>query len=748
MTGGWARLVGWTQRHPARAVIALTAGVGCAASPASPLPWTPLSVLLLVALGALVTVMSATARWWVLGGAAAIAVLVAVDPLPASLAVVSFVGACWCGIRQGDASHRLELHAAVGALLLNALARSGLTTDGFFATSTVVTVIVAVALVIDGLRRAGPTAVAAIRSFVRHVWTPLALLVGVALVGFVAAAAMAADDLRTGKRLARAALSALDHGDFAKAADLFDDAHRSFAAADSQLGRPWAWPAQAVPGLAQQADAVWSLAGEAAGASSTIASTVDGLDPDSVRVADGRIDLAAIAALAEPFRRLDESLDDIRAVTERADSGWLLDPLAGEVRELQGDLVRNGRLLDNARMAIDLAPAMLGADGPRTYLVLFTTPAEARGLGGFPGNFAELTADDGHLEMTRFGRWSELESAIDPATLHIEGPPGFIDRYGAFGYELSADGRLKGSPWRNLTMPPDFPTVAQVATELYPQSGGRALDGVMLADVEVLSRLLGFTGPVTVDGWPEPITAKNAQRVLLVDQYSIEGRTDRVDFLSDVAREVFDRLLGGALPGPVELARVLGPEVVEGRLLMWTDRPDEQRMLAATRLIGAFPGPPLFDGADGFGVAITNVAGNKLDTFLDRSFVYDTKHGDDGQVTSTLHIALTNAAPVDELPDYVVSNAMRLPDGTNRSRVCVTSPLRLVAGTVDGDEEVPWERIEEFGGTSYCRSVTIGRGDTVTLVLDLEGRVANGDRPVVVWSQPLVRQPSLRVAVG
>jgi hypothetical protein len=743
----WAQGVAAASRNPGLVVVSLASGVGCASSPASLLPLAPVSSVVLVGIGISVALAGALASWWVLGLAGAISVLVASGPVPTVIGAAAFLGACGSGLRRAGSSSETLVHASVAALVLNSLSRSRLHSAYFFATSTVVAVVVIGAIVVDGLRRAEPALVTRLRRVARRSMMPLAVFVGVAVAGFALAAALAASDLRTGKRLAHQGLSALDHGDFGRAAELFREAHRSFADADAQLGRPWAWPAQLVPVVAQQADAAWSIAGEASSASSTIAATVDELDPDSVRIVDGRLDLDAVTALAEPFDRLANTLDGLRSMARRVESGWLIDPLASEMRNLRGDLDRNGRLLENARMAIDLAPAMLGADGPRTYLVLFTTPAEARGLGGFPGNFAEISADHGHVRMTRFGRWSDLESAIDPTTFRIEGPPGFIDGYGQFGFELSADGRVKGSPWRNLTMPPDFPTVAQVATELYPQSGGRHIDGVLLADVDVLTRLLGFTGPVDVAAWPEPIGTANARRVLLVDQYSISDLGDRTDFLSDVARTVIDRLLAGALPGPVELARSLGPEIAEGRLLMWTDRPDEQRLLAATRLIGAFPSAPLFGGADGFAVAITNVAGNKMDTFLDRTFTYETHH-DGPNVSATLRVALTNSSPVDRLPLYVISNAKDLPQGTNRERVCVTSPLELVEVGVEGDDEVPWERVDELGGTSYCRSVTLPPGATVTLYLRLEGRVARPDLPVVVWHQPLVRDPEVRVVAS
>ena len=40
--------------------------------------------------------------------------------------------------------------------------------------------------------------------------------------------------------------------------------------------------------------------------------------------------------------------------------------------------------------------------------MLFGTPAETRELGGFVGNFAEVTADKGKLTLTRSGRSLEL----------------------------------------------------------------------------------------------------------------------------------------------------------------------------------------------------------------------------------------------------------------------------------------------------------------------------------------------------
>ncbi|MCQ6463536.1 DUF4012 domain-containing protein, partial [Vibrio parahaemolyticus] len=51
--------------------------------------------------------------------------------------------------------------------------------------------------------------------------------------------------------------------------------------------------------------------------------------------------------------------------------------------------------LENTALAARLAPAMMGADGPRTYFMGFQTNAEARGTGGLLGAFGILRFDNG-----------------------------------------------------------------------------------------------------------------------------------------------------------------------------------------------------------------------------------------------------------------------------------------------------------------------------------------------------------------
>ena len=57
--------------------------------------------------------------------------------------------------------------------------------------------------------------------------------------------------------------------------------------------------------------------------------------------------------------------------------------------------------LNQAAPIIRTLPAILGADGLRTYVVMFLNNAELRSLGGTALSFAEIAVDHGAIELTR-----------------------------------------------------------------------------------------------------------------------------------------------------------------------------------------------------------------------------------------------------------------------------------------------------------------------------------------------------------
>ena len=707
--------------------IGIVSGIVCALCGAEPTGTGLVDALILFVAGFAVTWAGASASWWVVGVAAMVAVATVSNPAMIVVALMGFGLAVYIGFKKQNLP---ELRALAAAFTVNSLARSDL--EGFLGLSMLVAVVAGLFVVLLGLQRR-PSAVRATAEIGLTV-VGVAAIVGV--VGFAIAAGTARAPLTDGNDLAKQGLSAVNQGDFEAAAEFFEQATQAFDRADQQLTRPWGRLAQGVPVVAQHYRAATEMSGAAADATRSIVNAVRDVDVEALRVDGGRIDLNTVAGLEEPFAELSAAIASLQSAVEDSDSQWLVSLVSDELQDLQDDLERNDVRLDNALTAVQLAPQMLGADGDRHYLVLFTTPAEARGLGGFAGNYAVLRARDGRLSMPDFGRMGTLNLALaDNPDARLIGPPGYVERYGDYVLNDGTD-RPATYAWSNITMSPDFPDVASVAAELFPQSGGRPVDGVIVMDPFVLQTLLQYTGPIEVEGLDRRLNAENAADILLKDQYLITDNPERIDLLEDAARQTMDRILAGALPSPVTLARDLGPLAVEGRLLFWTTEALEQDLLRTTHLLGEFP---TFEGGNGLGVVLTNVGGSKIDTYLQRELTVDSVYETSTGVTRTdVSLTLTNTAPASGLPEYVIGNTRGLPLGTSLLRVCVHTPLLLESATVSDDPETRFQSGVEKGLNVFCRLVTVDSQSTVTIDLELAGSLTETDRPFELWEQPLV----------
>ena len=385
------------------AAIAVVSGIVAVFSGASPTGVGVVDVLLVFAGAAAVTWASASAPWWAVAAASGVAAVTAIHPLWAAIGAIGFIGGLYIGLARRNQSALREI---TGAIAVNVFVRSEL--EGFFGLSVIVGIAVGGALLIAGILRR-PSAV-------RRTAAVLAggalLYVILAMIGLGISAASASPDLRRGADMARSGIDALETGDYELAADRFEDAAEGFDRAASELGGALAAPSRIVPVFAQNVDAGAKLADEASEALLVAAGALRAIDLDTLGVDAGSIDLVAVADLEQPLLDVQSALHALEETTEDVRSPWLLGPLQDELDELDAEFEENDVRLQNAIDAVRLAPQMLGADEPRRYLVLFTTPAEARGLGGFIGNYAELTVDDGLITVNR--DFAPLDSPLAP----------------------------------------------------------------------------------------------------------------------------------------------------------------------------------------------------------------------------------------------------------------------------------------------------------------------------------------------
>ncbi|MGH8985432.1 MAG: DUF4012 domain-containing protein, partial [Acidimicrobiia bacterium] len=559
-------------------------------------------------------------------------------------------------------------------------------------------------------------------------------LVGLVTVPAVLAAAQARRLMDDGRALVEEALAAARAGEAEDAEAKFADAADVFARAHERLDSPAATPGLVVPVVGSNLRAARELASSGADLALAGERLAASVDPEALEVVDGTIPLAEVERitpdLARGARLLTRTLDRI----DRLDERLLLGPVADATRKIETELRDAEREAAHTVAAARLAPAILGGDGSRRYFLAVQNSAEQRATGGFIGNWGILVAENGNVRLDQFERVAVLNEGGDGSARMLATSEDFLRRYERFG---------PARTWQNVNMSPDFPTVGQVITGLYPQSGGEPVDGVLAVDSEGLAALLELTGPVTVAGWPEPLTADNVVDVTLRDSYArFADSPERADFFGEVAEEVVDAATEGNLGRPADIARVLGRAAHEGHLVLAFTRPEEQALAEELEVAGDVS--PL--RSDSLLVTTQNAAGNKLDYYLERRVRYairlvpfDGAHR--AGVSGRLEVELANTAPSDGLP-RVVSGPYdeRFVAGENRTFLSLYTPAGFDSVSLDG-QDVGLEAGTELGRNVFSSFVSVFAGTTRTLAVDLTGTVDL--RPGGWYALDLPRQPSL-----
>jgi UDP-GlcNAc:undecaprenyl-phosphate GlcNAc-1-phosphate transferase len=534
----------------------------------------------------------------------------------------------------------------------------------------------------------------------------------------VLALARSSDPAREGADAAVDALRALQTGDAALTEARFQAARASLAQARRQLSGPLVSSGLAVPGLSSNLRAARTLVDIGYDLSQQGALLARAYTAQSISVRGGGIDLAEVRRLAPLLADAQRVLDRSQDRLADLDTGFILPPLTRAIQDAQARLATQ---TESSRTAVEMTrvlPAVLGGDGPRRYFLAFQNNAEMRGSGGFLGNWGELVADNGRLRISRFGRLEELIDAVrQPLTL--QGMDDFVVRWREFDVPRS---------WQQVNVSPDFPTTARAIAQLYPQSGGQPVDGVIAIDPFGLASLLELTGPVTVSGWPEPISSENVVDVTLRDAYSTFRQDLRVEFLGDVARQVSESLTSANIGNLTQVGAALTEAVKGEHLKVHLQRPAEQDLIESLGADGALP--PI--AGDSLMVVDQNMAANKIDYYLKRSLTYDVRlepesGGREARLTGHVRVALENTAPPTGLPSIVIGPYdPRFRAGENRTYLSVYTPFGLRPSSprakVNGEEK-PTVTDADAGRRAHSVTVSVDAYQTAAVEMDVSGRL-------------------------
>ncbi len=385
----------------------------------------------------------------------------------------------------------------------------------------------------------------------------------------------------------------------------------------------------------------------------------------------------SVASAAHAVKVSSEKLNQI-------DETGLLPDIGQPLVEARKQLQRVAGTLDAAADASQLAPALLGSDSRRSYLLIVQNNAESRSSGGIPGAVAVLTADKGKLA---------LESQSSAAAIGVMDPVLPVDEQQRNIYSA----RL-GKYMQDVNLTPDFPTAGAIAKAMWERKSGQQVDGVISIDPIALSYVLEGTGPVRVSApelrrvlettlLPSELTSKNVVRTLLSDVYAkIDLPAQQDTFYAGVAGEIFSAFSKGQGDASGLLDGV-SKGVEEGRILIWSARSGEQSVIGDYPLSGSIVGPSISPAQ--FGVYFNDGTGAKMDYYVKRTVQLFKECPRDGYEQTTVRITSTNTAPADaanSLPAYVTGDGnFGVPPGSVQTNVAAYGPVQANVETAKLD---------------------------------------------------------------
>lgn len=533
------------------------------------------------------------------------------------------------------------------------------------------------------------------------------VVAGGVLLGMVNPMQSAVDNTRRGA-------AAVRDGETAGATELLNEASVEFGDTADRLGALWLAPARLVPGVAQNLNALRTGATMGRDLNSSAAFAATSVDYQALRQEGGGVNLAQLEATQVPVAALASSLDAAVDGLSGLDSPWVVAPLRTRLDEVAvevGDLSAETEL---AQLALSDAPPLLGADGPRRYLVMVGNPAEGRDFGGFMGGWALLRVDNGAIDLEESGTaldlWGPDPDRPQPSPISFF-PPAFLEM---------APSRYP----QNWPSSADLDVIAAAAANLMEANGLGAIDGVIYADPAALAEFVDLTGPIPVPGTVAEINATNTEAFFTRDQFRVlpqDGTDDEA--IGELTGEIFDRLGSADLPGPRGLGERFGPLVRDGHLAMATGEDGDRALLDR---IGLSAPMPATDG-DLLGMVERNKAGNKLDVFLDRTHTYEVAwDAENGARIGTLTSTYTNnVGDPTLLPPVVVGSESGAPPGTQIREVAILSPSATVALEVNG-QPAPVRTQPEQGLYRHSAGLDIPPGQSVELRWRLEGTLPAG----------------------
>ncbi|MCX6404132.1 MAG: DUF4012 domain-containing protein [Actinobacteria bacterium] len=522
-----------------------------------------------------------------------------------------------------------------------------------------------------------------------------------------------------------------------RAAELLKSIRADVSAAHQSTTGPVWWLAAHIPYLGRTPTAVRTLTSNLNSAFAATTGLEDSLrnsKPNS-SLSDLKLILSLSSSLNELSSPIKHGAIEINALNLNGVPAIVANP----VRQLGTGFANLAPVVQDAKMFSQIAPALLGIDRPRKWMLVFQNGAEARSIGGFPGGWGILTASAGRLKLSPLYKETGLmrqplvnwRDYVTPEQAEL------------YGYDLSR--------FSDMNISPDFPTNARLMAALEEQNIGQQVDGVLSMNEHALANFMQVTGPVKIHG--REISSENAVEYVtrgVYQDYSNPKQKDAAVF--SIIEKTFAKFQTGAI-GPARLLQAFIPAIHSNNLHAWAkDKPVQQKILKSPI------GGSLADvNNPTTAVVLINGAGNKLDAYVKAKINYEQGvcETDFPYRDSIMKVSLNNTAPTSGLPAYVTTRfdlgTMRPSNpGATKMLIYVHAPLGSVfeSAIVAGKLVAPTSEGTDLDREVWRFDIELPAQATQNLVLKFaEPALGNEPRPTL-WTQSMPNLVEAKVIAG
>ena len=458
-----------------------------------------------------------------------------------------------------------------------------------------------------------------------------------------------------------------------------------------------------------------------------LANVAKAINLSDFKPVDGAIDLQPLVSVQPQFSAADEAFTVAASQLARVDTSATLSAVRDATGKLSASVTDIAQRVGDVNRAMRLVPNMLGALGPRDYVLLFQNPAEVRATGGIAGAVALLHTENGKIALAQQATSADFprfESSVLPLSDETRG----------------LYGENTGQYIQDINFTPDFTQSASLAREMWKRTFGIEADGVISIDPVSLSYLLRATGPIAL-ATGDTLTAETAVQLLLSEVYErYENPADQDAFFAAAAASVFSAVASGT-PDPVALIEALAQAGREHRVMVWSAHEGDQKLLAGTTLSGGLPVSD--NNATRFGVYLNDATGAKMGMYLDMQVAL-------GQVTCRkdkrsnygVTVTLSNIAPTDAastLSDYVTGGGVYgvAPGSVKTIVVVYGAPGMQNLGITKDDSIVPYHPATDSSYPVSAITVELAPGESTVLHFGWLG-LEPSSAPIVAQLTPVI----------